>query len=94
MRLGLLAVGVLLTGCERISSLDCAEIADRAKQISAHQPLPVSSFANVQETRRSDSEVRCSGTATFADGGTAPLHFRARVEDGKIEVAYQGIPFE
>ena len=36
---------------------------------------------------------RCTGDATLADGGTAPLYIRAHEENGHVEVAYQGTPF-
>jgi hypothetical protein len=89
-----LAFAPLLAGCESVAGLDCAAIAERAKALSNDRPLPIRGFANVRETLRNDNEVRCAGDATFADGGTAPLHFRARMDDGAIDVAYQGIPYE
>ena len=82
-----------LTGCGGIARLDCAEIAERARQLSLDRPIRIESVANARETTRTGTDVRCTGDATLADGGTAPLYIRAHEENGHVEVAYQGTPF-
>ncbi|MBV9883656.1 MAG: hypothetical protein JO276_11660 [Sphingomonadaceae bacterium] len=82
-----------LSGCGGIAHLGCDELAGRARLLSQDRPLKIASIANMRETARSDSELRCTGDVTFADGGTAPLYFRAHEENGNVEVAYQGTPF-
>jgi len=82
-----------LAGCGGIARLDCDGIADRARQVSQDRPFRFESIANARETSRSETEIRCIGDATLADGGTTPLYLRAREENGIVEVAYQGMPF-
>jgi hypothetical protein len=82
-----------VSGCTSVASLDCNEIADRARQISQDQPIKMQSIANVSETSRNEHEARCTGDATLVDGGTLPVYMRAYEEDGKPMVAYQGTPF-
>ena len=95
IRLGLIgpAAPFLLSGCGGIAPLDCDAIAASARQLSQDRPIRIASIANVRETSRSEAEVRCTGDATLADGGTAPLYLRAREENGQVAVAYQGVPF-
>ena len=95
IRLGLISLVALppLAGCGVIARLDCDSIAVSARQLSQERPIRIESIANVRETARSETEVRCLGTATLADGGTAPLYLRAHEANGHVEVAYQGIPY-
>ena len=95
IRLGLTALAALpaLSGCGGIAHLDCSEIAQRAVRLSQDRPIKLASIANVRETARTDSEARCTGDATLADGGTAPLYLRARETNGEVEIAYQGVPY-
>ena len=95
IRLGLILPAALpaLAGCGGIAHLDCDSIAASARQLSQERTIRIESIANVRETARSESEVRCIGTATLADGGTAPLYLRAHEENGHVEVAYQGRPY-
>jgi len=95
IRLGLTALAALpaLSGCGGISHLDCSEIAARAVRVSQDRPIKLASIANVRETARTDSEARCTGDATLADGGTAPLYLRAREANGDVDIAYQGVPY-
>jgi len=95
IRLGLTALATLpaLSGCGGIAHLDCNEIAARAVRLSQDRPIKLASIANVRETARTESDVRCTGDATLADGGTAPLYLRAREQDGQVDVAYQGVPY-
>ena len=94
-RPGLLVLAVLpaLSGCGGIAHLGCDGIAERARQLSQERPIRIASFAEVRETARSETEVRCIGQATLADGGTAPLYLRAHEENGHVQIAYQGVPF-
>ncbi len=91
----LVALAALLSGCVNVASLDCNEIAEKAKEISQQQPIKIQSIANVRETSRTDTDARCTGEATLADGGgTQPVYLRAYDENGNTMVAYQGTPFE
>jgi hypothetical protein len=82
-----------LSGCVNVASLDCNEIAEKAKEISQNQPIKLQSVANVRELSRTDSDARCIGDATLADGGTAPIYLRAYEDGSNVMVAYQGTPF-
>jgi hypothetical protein len=95
IRLGLLVLAAppALAGCGGIARLDCDSIAASAREVSQARPVRIESIANVRETARSETEVRCTGTATLADGGTAPLYLRAQEANGQVEVAYQGMPY-
>jgi hypothetical protein len=92
--LGLIVLTVLpaLSGCG-IAHLDCNGIAERARRLSQDRSIRIESIANARETARTETEVRCTGDATLADGGTAPLYLRAHEENGHVDVAYQGTPF-
>lgn len=88
------AASLMVAGCVNVSSLDCNEIAERAKGISQEQPVKIESIANVRETSRTDTDARCTGDATLGNGaGTAPVYLRAYEENGNTIVAYQGTPF-
>ena len=93
--LGLIVLAALpaLAGCGGIARLDCNAIAERARQLSQDRAIRIESIVNARETARSGTEVRCTGDATLADGGTAPLYIRGHEENGDVEVAYQGTPF-
>ena len=93
MTLVLLAALPALAGCVRAGTMECSEIAERARVISQGQPVKIQTIANVRETSRTDSDARCTGDATLADGGTAPVYLRAYEENGNTMVAYQGTPF-
>jgi hypothetical protein len=95
LRLGLIALAGLpvLSGCGGIAHLDCEGIAEQAKRLSQDRPIRIASIANARETARTATEIRCTGDATLADGGTAPLYLRAHEENGHVEVAYQGMSF-
>ena len=96
IRLGPIGLALLLPaipGCGGVARLDCDQIAENARQLSQERPIRIVSVANVRETARTASEVRCTGDVTLADGGTAPLYFRAHEENGHVEVAYQGTPY-
>jgi hypothetical protein len=95
LRLGLIALAGLpaLSGCGGIAHLDCNGIAEQARRLSQDRPIRIASIANGRETARTEIEIRCTGDATLADGGTAPLYLRAHEENGHVEVAYQGVPF-
>jgi hypothetical protein len=82
-----------LSACVNVSSLDCNEIAQKAKEISQNQPIKIQNITNVRETARTAADARCTGDATLADGGTAPVYLRAYEENGNTMVAYQGTPF-
>ena len=87
------AVAPALAGCGGIPRVDCAQVAEGAQLVSQQRPIRIRSIANVRETARSETELRCTGDATLADGGTAPLYLRAREENGHAVVAYQGVPY-
>jgi hypothetical protein len=93
--LGLIGLAALpaLSGCGGIPHLDCDQIAASARQLSQDRPIRIESIANVRETARNETEVRCTGDVTLADGGTTPLYMRAREENGHVDVAYQGVPY-
>ena len=95
IRFGLIALAALpaLSGCGGIAHLDCNAIAERARRISQDRPIKFVSIANARETARTETEIRCTGDATLADGGTAPLYMRAHEENGDVAVAYQGVPY-
>jgi hypothetical protein len=95
VRLGLIVLAALpaLSGCGGIAHLDCEEIAARAARLSQDRPIRIASIANVRETARTETEVRCTGDVTLADGGTTPLYMRGREENGDVAVAYQGVPY-
>jgi hypothetical protein len=95
VRLGLIALAALpaLSGCGGLARLDCSELAERARRMSQDRPIRFESIANVRETARSETELRCIGDVTLADGGTAPLYIRAHEENGNVDIAYQGMPF-
>ena len=82
-----------LAGCGGIARVDCGQVAARAQLTSRERAIRIESIANVRETARTDREVRCTGDATLADGGTAPLYLRAYEANGQVEVAYQGMPY-
>jgi hypothetical protein len=93
--LGLIGLAALpaLSGCGGIAHLSCEGIAERARRLSQDRPIRIERIANARETARTETEIRCTGDATLADGGTAPLYLRAHEENGNVEVAYQGVPF-
>ena len=97
LKAGLAAIAVAavpaLSACVNVSSLDCDEIAQKARELSQNQPIKIQNITNVRETSRNDAEARCTGDATLADGGTAPVYLRAYEENGNTMVAYQGTPF-
>ena len=99
LRTGLAAIAAAalaaLSACTpSVASLDCNEIATKAKDISQNQPIKIQDITNVRETSRNATEARCTGDATLADGGgTAPVYLRAYQENGNTMVAYQGTPF-
>jgi hypothetical protein len=95
IRLGLIALAGLpaLSGCGGIAHLDCNGIAEQARRLSQDRPIRIVSIANARETARTETEIRCTGDATLADGGTAPLYMRAHEENGDVAVAYQGVPY-
>lgn len=82
-----------LAGCGGIPHVDCSQIAAGAQLTSRERAIRIESIANVRETARTDREVRCTGDATLADGGTAPLYLRAYEANGQVEIAYQGTPY-
>lgn len=93
--LGLIGLAALpaLSGCGGIARVDCDQIAASARQLSQDRPIRIESIANVREMSRNETEVRCIGDGTLADGGTAPLYMRAREENGHVDLAYQGVPY-
>ena len=98
LRIGFAAIAAAalpaLSACApSVASLDCNEIATKAKEISQNEAIKIQTIANVRETSRNEAEARCTGDATLADGGTAPVYLRAYQENGNTMVAYQGTPF-
>jgi hypothetical protein len=93
--LGLIGLAALpaLAGCGGIAHLDCNGVAERARRLSQDRPIKFLSIANARETARTETELRCTGDATLADGGTTPLYMRAHEENGDVDVAYQGVPY-
>jgi hypothetical protein len=98
LRLGLAAIAAaavpMISACTpSVASLDCEEIATKAKEISQNQPIKIQNITNVRETSRNESEARCTGDAALADGGSGPVYMKAYQEGGNTMVAYQGTPF-
>lgn len=96
LRPGLAAIAAAAALCActpSVASLDCNEIATKAKEISQNQPIKIQNITNVRETSRNDAEARCTGDAALADGGSGPVYMRAYQEGGNTMVAYQGTPF-
>jgi hypothetical protein len=91
--LNLLMALPALAGCDGLAHLDCDGAAERARRLSQERPIRIVSIANARETTRSGTDLRCTGDAILADGGTAPVYIRAHEENGHVEVAYQGVPF-
>lgn len=91
----LLAAALPTLACsERVAGLDCNEIGARAQRLSQERPIRIVRLTDIRETARMPTEARCAGNVTLADGGTAPLYFRAYEENGDTKVAYQGVPFD
>lgn len=91
---GLAVAGAaLLSACGGISGMDCAEIGERAREISAGNPIQIAALAGFQETMRADNDVRCTAQARLADGRATTLYLRAFEEGGDAKVAYQERPF-
>jgi hypothetical protein len=89
-----LAAAPLLSGCTpKVSSLDCAAIAEQAKTISQGQPVKIQAIANAHETSRTPTDARCEGNGTLSDGSNATVYMRAYEDNGNTIVAYQGTPF-
>ena len=82
-----------LAACGGFAQVDCGQVAARAQMTSRERAIRIERIANVRETARTEREVRCTGDATLADGGTAPLYLRAYEANGQVEVAYQGMPY-
>jgi hypothetical protein len=89
----LLAAMPLFACSERVAGLDCNEIGARAQRLSQQRPIRIVRLTDVRETSRTSTEARCAGNVTLADGGTAPLYFRAYEENGNTNIGYQGTPF-
>ena len=64
LRVGAVSTAVSLSGCGGIARLGCDRIAEEARRMSQERPIKIESIANVHETARSDTEVRCTGDAT------------------------------
>jgi len=97
LRLGgaLIAVGLLAACSPSVSSLDCDEIADQAKQAGEGQAVRLSEARNLREEFRSEREARCVGEATWSDQSTSNVYLRAySVENGSTMVEYRNMPYE
>ena len=94
-RLGSTAVLLIaLTGCGGVGSLDCAEIGEKARQLSQAHDMKITSLDNLRETSRSETEARCAARARWSDNAATDVYVRAYEESGNTMVAYQIIPFE
>lgn len=82
-----------LAGCGGIAHLDCDAAAQRALSLSQDRPIRFVTIANARETTRNETDLRCTGDATLADGGTTPVYIRAHEENGHVDIAYQGVPY-
>ncbi len=90
----LLAAVAALPGCTGgIAAASCAEVAERAVEISAGEPIQIGSVSDARETARGESELRCTARAVLSDERVTTLYLRAYDEDGSIMVAYQEHPF-
>ena len=84
----LLASAATLSGCVDVASLDCSEIAEQAKTISANEQIQIRNINNAQEVSRTEAEARCTATAELSDGRTTTLYLRAYSEGDNTMVAY------
>ena len=83
----------VLSACVNVASLDCSEIAEQAKGISANQAIQIRTISNVQETSRSETDARCTATAELSDGRTTTVYLRAYEQGDNTMVAYQETEF-
>jgi len=90
----LLAATLLTSGCVNVASLDCDDIADQAKQISANQPIQIRNITGSQEISRGENDARCTAQAELSDGRSTTLYLRAYDDNGNTMVAYQEEAFQ
>jgi len=93
-RTAVLLAATLMSGCVNVASLDCDDIADQAKQISANQAIQIRNITGSQEVSRGDNDARCTAQAELSDGRTTTLYLRAYDENGNTMVAYQEEAFQ
>ena len=92
---GAVAGAILLAGCSpSVSSLDCSEIADQAKDAGEGQAVRLSEVRNLREENRSDREARCIGQATWSDNSSSDVYLRAYATDNGTMVEYRNMPYE
>jgi hypothetical protein len=85
----------LVTACApSVSSMNCDRIGQEATRISQDQQLKITNLANMREVSRTDTEARCSATATFSNGASAPLNLRAFQNAEGTRVEYSTSPFD
>ena len=91
-----LAAFALLAACSpSVTSLDCSEIADQAKQAGEGQAIRLSEVRNVREESRNEREARCIGEATWSDQSVSNVYLRAYAsENGSTMVEYRNMPYE
>ncbi len=90
----LLAIAMTATGCAGgIASATCEEVAARAIEISAAEPISVRAVTDARETARAPDELRCTARAVLSDERSTTLYLRAYDENGTLMVAYQEYPF-
>ena len=93
---GAVCACALLAACTpSVSSLDCSEIADQAKQAGEGQAIRLSEVRNVREESRNEREARCVGEATWSDQSVSNVYLRAYAnENGSTMVEYRNMPYE
>ena len=93
---GALAAIASLAACSpSVTSLDCSEIADQAKQAGEGQAVRLSEVRNVREESRNEREARCIGEATWSDQSVSNVYLRAYAsENGSTMVEYRNMPYE
>ena len=93
---GALAAVALLAACTpSVSSLDCSEIADQAKQAGEGQAIRLTEVRNAREESRTEREARCVGEATWSDQSVSNVYLRAyATENGSTMVEYRNMPYD
>lgn len=89
------ACAILAACSPSVSSLDCEEIADQAKQAGEGQAIRPTELRNLREENRTEREARCVGEATWSDNSTSAVYVRAySVENGSTMVEYRNQPYD
>ncbi|MBX3562025.1 MAG: hypothetical protein KF780_09465 [Sphingomonas sp.] len=84
-----------LIGCSGgIASATCEDVAARAVEIAASEPIQIRSTADPREIARTPADLRCTASAVLSDERATTLYLRAYDDNGSLMVAYQEHPFD